>query len=220
MNIIRRLSAVMRGTGRTERALVGFLTSPDAIFVTATEHQAEEFRRKFANVGRHRFTSLGQVERETRGRRVPIIFDHTAVEFELDKLHEIIQEQRVAVKAWEDYLKQHGYNPTGLYRTLSEARRQRREQRPQLVPYLTDIELIDAMQDMYDSEINFSMESFWQHGFMVALGDKLNRFLEESTEETYLDALRWLVDAALRHYPKSTFAKKWKIPQFPEDLAP
>lgn len=67
-----------------------------------------------------------------------------------------------------------------------------------------------VLQDLYDSEINFSIVTFWDAGFRVMLGDDLNGYVAESRVQSFADAVRWLATAALQHYPESKFAGKYR----------
>ncbi len=68
---------------------------------------------------------------------------------------------------------------------------------------------MSIMQDLYDSEINFSVSTFWDGGFDVKLGDEMNGFLEEANLTYWGQVSPWLQLATLRHYPNSAFAQKW-----------
>ncbi|XUM19807.1 hypothetical protein ACRAVF_19265 [Bradyrhizobium oligotrophicum S58] len=61
-------------------------------------------------------------------------------------------------------------------------------------------------QRLYDSEINFTISTFWDGGFDVKLGDTMNGFKAETTVSTYSEALSWLHDAAMSNYPDSLYA--------------
>lgn len=69
--------------------------------------------------------------------------------------------------------------------------------------------LVRAMQDMYDSEINLQIESFWESGFYAAFGNSYTGLEEIGCYETYQEALERSIDAAVSKYPMSTFAKKY-----------
>jgi len=63
------------------------------------------------------------------------------------------------------------------------------------------------VQALYDSEINFTISTFWDAGFRWKLGDESNGFVAEGEARTMKDAVAELVSAALREFPESTFAK-------------
>jgi hypothetical protein len=62
-------------------------------------------------------------------------------------------------------------------------------------------------QQLYDSEINFEVSSFWDAGFDVRLGDALNGFLAQDKVPTWEAVEKWLHYAALKFYPNSGYAK-------------
>lgn len=66
--------------------------------------------------------------------------------------------------------------------------------------------MIDTLQDLYNSEINFCLSSFWDGGFDWRLGDEMNGFKASGCSLTLDDALEDLASAALDHYPDSVFA--------------
>lgn len=70
---------------------------------------------------------------------------------------------------------------------------------------------ICVLQDLYRSEINFSLSSFWDAGYTIALGDEMNGFKGECMID-YLDcAADEIVRMAIMHYPESDFAKKYAV---------
>jgi hypothetical protein len=75
---------------------------------------------------------------------------------------------------------------------------------------LTNDAYLRALQELYDSEINWSIECFWDGGFIAKLGDDLNGFDSEATLNSLREAIKWLVDEAIKRYPNSTFAKDWR----------
>jgi hypothetical protein len=65
------------------------------------------------------------------------------------------------------------------------------------------------LQDLYDSEINFSIDTFWDAGFEVKLGDVTNGFKAETTVYTITEAVEWLRATAVETYPESVFAQTY-----------
>lgn len=69
------------------------------------------------------------------------------------------------------------------------------------------------LQDLYDSEINFSLTCFWDGGFDACLGDLHNGFITHDTfkgdDRNISQIILWLRDQALINYPDSEFAKKY-----------
>lgn len=65
---------------------------------------------------------------------------------------------------------------------------------------------MSVFQDLYDSEINFSVSTFWDGGFEVKLGDEMNGFVAEATLTHYGQVSPWLINAAVMMFPGSKFA--------------
>lgn len=67
------------------------------------------------------------------------------------------------------------------------------------------------MEDLYDSEINFCLSSFYDAGYTVQIGDNINGFVDESEMiQTLEDVADGLIRMVLKHYPKSEFEKKYQ----------
>lgn len=71
------------------------------------------------------------------------------------------------------------------------------------------ISVLCVFDDLYESEINMTIASFWDGGFDVKLGDRMNGFKEATSVDSMAEAAEWLKDAAIRHYPDSLFADKY-----------
>lgn len=70
---------------------------------------------------------------------------------------------------------------------------------------------METLQRLYDSEINFSINTFWDAGFEWKLGDKINGFMAEGcNDDTLCGAIDELKAAAIAYYPDSKFAKLYK----------
>lgn len=69
---------------------------------------------------------------------------------------------------------------------------------------------MSIMQDLYHSEINVSVTSFWDSGFEVKLGDEMNGFLAEDRLQYWGQVEPWLRDKAIEHFPDSLFAKMYR----------
>ena len=67
-----------------------------------------------------------------------------------------------------------------------------------------------VLQDLYDSEINFAISTFWDAGFDWKLGDEVNGYKAEGQGRSFLEAANQLRDAAIKHFPESEFAAKYK----------
>lgn len=61
---------------------------------------------------------------------------------------------------------------------------------------------MSVMQTLYDAGINVSVSSFWDGGFDVRFGDKMNGFKEGFNSRDWLECERWLMKTACRLYPK------------------
>ena len=69
---------------------------------------------------------------------------------------------------------------------------------------------MNRLQEIYDSEINFSISTFFDAGFEVKLGDETNGFKSHLFEDTFEEAVEALSDSVIEHYPDSDFAVKYK----------
>ena len=65
---------------------------------------------------------------------------------------------------------------------------------------------MNTLQQLYDSEINFTISTFWDGGFDWKLGDSQNGFKASGCAETFDAAVRTLELTACVHYPDSVFA--------------
>jgi hypothetical protein len=66
----------------------------------------------------------------------------------------------------------------------------------------------DILQQLHDSEINASVETFYDGVWNVKIGDKTNGFKARATVANWTEAAQWLARTAMRLYPTSEFAKK------------
>jgi len=71
---------------------------------------------------------------------------------------------------------------------------------------------MSILQDLYDSEINVSVETLWDCGFTVRIGDHLNGFRAERRFEDWGSAETWLRATAISLYPESQFAERYSLP--------
>ena len=69
---------------------------------------------------------------------------------------------------------------------------------------------MSVLQDLYHSEINFEVSTFWDGGFNVKLGDSMNGFVAETNCDRWGQVEPWLITAALEHYPDSLFARLYR----------
>lgn len=68
----------------------------------------------------------------------------------------------------------------------------------------------NVLQELYDSEINVRIVSFWDDGYSISLGDEMNGFKAEFNTQDWAEAEEWLISEACRIWPDSVFAKKCK----------
>lgn len=69
---------------------------------------------------------------------------------------------------------------------------------------------MSVLQDLYSSEINFTISTFWDEGFDVSLGDRINGFVAESSFRRWGEVEPWLIAATIKHFPTSLFAKMYR----------
>ena len=63
-----------------------------------------------------------------------------------------------------------------------------------------------VLDQLYASEINFSLSCLWDGGIDVKLGDEMAGFDAETNVRTSAEAAQWLDEQARRLYPKSKYA--------------
>ncbi len=69
---------------------------------------------------------------------------------------------------------------------------------------------MNKLQELYNSEINFSISCFWDAGFDCQLGDLTNGIIEDFKVDTFDEAVVSICESAIKHFPNSTFAKERK----------
>ena len=67
--------------------------------------------------------------------------------------------------------------------------------------------LNDVMDDLYGSEINCGIQSFWDGGWSAWLGDDMNGRVCEEINLKFDEIAPWLDEQARIHYPRSTYVK-------------
>ena len=72
-------------------------------------------------------------------------------------------------------------------------------------------QMLNIFQELYDSEINFSISTFWDGGFETKLGDDVNSFLAHTICDTMIEVAEFLKRSAIVYYPKSDFSKKYSV---------
>lgn len=72
--------------------------------------------------------------------------------------------------------------------------------------------LESELQLIYDSEINVRIESFWDGGWRVAVGDEMNGLhWHDGTLSSVADILPALQSLIKEHFPNSTYAKSLMV---------
>jgi hypothetical protein len=66
------------------------------------------------------------------------------------------------------------------------------------------------IQDLYASEINARVEWFYDGGFSVSIGDMLHGWKASENLRTFVEAVDWLRVEAIKRYPESAFARKYR----------
>ena len=64
------------------------------------------------------------------------------------------------------------------------------------------------LDSLYRSEINYTIQTDWDAGITVKLGDSYNGYIDEATFPHIQEGLLWLKDKAIHHFPDSEFSKK------------
>ena len=71
---------------------------------------------------------------------------------------------------------------------------------------------VETLQQMYDSEINITLDWFWDAGVDVKIGNDYTGYKYEGTFRDVATAIAELAAKAVEIYPLSTFAKALTIP--------
>jgi len=71
------------------------------------------------------------------------------------------------------------------------------------------VQLKSVLKDIYDSEINFRIDTFW-HGMTARLGDETHGIKVETSVFEWHEAEAWLKEKALEHFPDSRFALMYR----------
>lgn len=69
---------------------------------------------------------------------------------------------------------------------------------------------MSVIQDLYHSEINFSVSTFWDNGFDVKLGDGMNGYKAEANLDRWGLVEPWLIEQTIKHFPDSLFARMYR----------
>lgn len=71
-------------------------------------------------------------------------------------------------------------------------------------------ELVDMLDEIYESEINFSIVTSDEFGFKVEVGNEFDGFIDSDSFGSFTEALEWITDKALELYPESDYARRYK----------
>jgi hypothetical protein len=70
------------------------------------------------------------------------------------------------------------------------------------------------LQDLYDSEINFSITTLWDGGMEFKLGDMMNGFdTPMNAIYNFDEGVEYLKGRAISEYPDSTFTRNYAHPE-------
>jgi hypothetical protein len=69
------------------------------------------------------------------------------------------------------------------------------------------MKLVDVLDDLYGSEINCGIQSFWDGYWSAWLGDDMNGRVVEEHALKFDEIAAWLDKQARKFYPNSTYAK-------------
>jgi hypothetical protein len=58
-------------------------------------------------------------------------------------------------------------------------------------------------QQLYDAEINFEVSCFWDDGFHVRLGDRMNGYRAEAHVATWQEVEVWLRENGFKEFPRA-----------------
>lgn len=72
------------------------------------------------------------------------------------------------------------------------------------------MKLNDVLDDLYGSEINCGIQSFWDGHWSAWLGDDMNGRVVEDHALKFDEIAPWLHKSAIEHYPNSDYAKDHK----------
>jgi hypothetical protein len=69
------------------------------------------------------------------------------------------------------------------------------------------MKLVDVLDDLYGSEINCGIQSFWDGHWSAWLGDDMNGRVVAEHALKFDEIATWLDKQARKFYPNSTYAK-------------
>ena len=71
--------------------------------------------------------------------------------------------------------------------------------------YDKEIKQMKELQKIYDSEINISINTLWDGGFDLKLGDEMNGYVEEGNVSKATEIIPWFQAAIRTHFPRSRY---------------
>ena len=69
--------------------------------------------------------------------------------------------------------------------------------------------ITNIFNDIYSSELNFQISTFWDSGYFINLGDEQNGFVRKAYADNFEGAVTELIRLVISEYPDSDFAKKY-----------
>ncbi len=69
----------------------------------------------------------------------------------------------------------------------------------------------EILSDLHQNEINGGLSWFSDGVWRVVLGDRLNGYKAGASVRSLNEAAEWLVEKAVRFYPQSNFARKYRL---------
>jgi len=77
------------------------------------------------------------------------------------------------------------------------------------------MDYIKELQKIYDSEINFTINSFWDGGIVFKLGDGIGGYYETKgfhspmyDNHSFRYGVEWLINQVMKYYPDSEYSQK------------
>lgn len=68
---------------------------------------------------------------------------------------------------------------------------------------------MSVLQELHDSEINASIQSFYDGCWTAKIGDDMNGFVaEDASLESFEDCEQWLSETAKKMFPQSVYTQK------------
>ena len=78
----------------------------------------------------------------------------------------------------------------------------------------------NLFEQLYNSEINLSFSWFWDAGFDIKIGNKMNGFVAEFSDHDLDVCVKWIESKVKEIYPDSKFAKTYNGETFKSAVEP